>query len=112
MNAPWTLRGADGRTVAEVVVDDGDFPWLHGSFTALPGFEDYAPLFAEELRLLRLDEKDGTSWGAAYTRITEALTLHDDEGVAMADFLMHIEDGRARWRYLETAEEDEGDEGE
>lgn len=100
MKRPWTLR-ADGKVVAEIVVDDGDFPWLHGSFTALPGFGDYAPLFAEEARLLRTPDRDETSWGAVYTRITEALTLHDDEGAAMADFLLHVEDGRARWRYQE-----------
>lgn len=105
MKRPWTLR-AGGQVVAEIVVDDGDFPWLHGPLTALPGFEAYAPLFAEEARLLRTPDRNETSWGAVYSRITEALTLYDDEGVAMADFLMHIEDGRARWRYLETDEDD------
>lgn len=103
MKRPWTLRDS-ARIVAEVVVDDGDFPWLHGTFNPLPGFEDYAPLFAEELRLLKLADKDGTSWGEVYSKITGALTLYDDEGTEMADFLMHIEDGRARWRYQETAD--------
>lgn len=100
MKHPWTLR-AEAKVVAEMVVDDGDFPWLHGTFTALPGFEDYASLFAEEVRLLHTPERDETSWGAVYSQITEVLTLYDDEGVAMADFLLHIEDGRARWRYQE-----------
>ncbi|HEY1180068.1 MAG TPA: hypothetical protein VGF17_28255 [Phytomonospora sp.] len=42
MKRPWTLREGT-RIVAEIVVDDGDFPWLHGPLTALPGFEEYAP---------------------------------------------------------------------
>ncbi|MFJ3492339.1 hypothetical protein ACIPPJ_01855 [Streptomyces sp. NPDC086091] len=102
----WTVRrGAE--TVGEVAVDDGDFPWLSGRFTPGPAYADLAPLFARELALL---EDGGAAraeeWGAVYARIEEAVELVAPDG-PVAEFLLHIKDDRACFRWNdEPFEED------
>jgi hypothetical protein len=42
------VHGA-GQPVGEIQIDDADFPWLSGRFTAGPGFAAVRDLFAREL---------------------------------------------------------------
>jgi len=54
----WQLVGRHtGVVVGEILIEDADFPWLHGRFTQHPGFAPLRPLFERELALLdRIDE--------------------------------------------------------
>src|SRR5688572_23008777 len=95
----WQLRRRDD-VVGEITISDADFPWLAGTFVALPGFAEVAPLFAEELELTRRIEDDDSKatveeWEAVHRRIATMLTLVAPSG-PVAEFLLHI-DGSDAW---------------
>ncbi|HEX6353869.1 hypothetical protein [Actinophytocola sp.] len=95
----WELRAGD-ELVGTITIEDQDFPWLSGSFAAEPGFARWAPLFADELALLdRDDPEDISRWEELYEQITGALTLVAP-GEPVEDFLLHIDEGRAWFRWI------------
>lgn len=94
----WTLHHSD-RVIGRIAVDKSDFPWLEGAFEALPGFEAFAPGFERSLRLL--DAEENEEWEAVYTGLVRELSLHAPEG-PVAEFLLHIEDGRAWFRWADA----------
>jgi hypothetical protein len=102
----WELRHGD-ELLGVITVEDQDFPWLTGRFEESPGFARWAPLFAESSALLdELSDSDDAAewerWERLYDRISGALTLvAPNEPVT--DFLLHIEDGQASFRWLSTA---------
>jgi hypothetical protein len=98
----WTLH-AGTELVGTITIEDQDFPWLSGSFEPATAFERWAPLFAAEQALLdEVTEHDSAAgwarWEAAYDRIRAALTL-TAPNEPVADYLLHIEDGRAWFRW-------------
>jgi hypothetical protein len=105
----WELRHGD-ELVGTITIEDQDFPWLSGSFAAEPGFARWAPLFAAEQRLLdeiseRDDPEEWDRWERLYSQITDALTLvAPNEPVA--HFLLHIEDGKAWFRWTNESTPD------
>jgi len=94
----WQLRHGH-ELLGELVVTDGDFPWLNGTFSATDAFGPWRDAFDNELRLLEEIDDHVERWEAAYRRIDENLTLHDHTGEPVAGFLLHIEDDRAWWRW-------------
>ena len=95
----WSLHHA-GRAVAEFHVTGGDFPWLNARVVALPGFEEVAPLFQDEVRLLdALEETETPEWTAAYERIRDQTRLTYPDGRNVPEFLLHIQDDQAWWRW-------------
>ena len=99
MGEQWELRHGD-ELVGTITIEDQDFPWLSGSFVAEPGFARWAPLFAAELALLDRDQPgEVDEWGQLYEQISGTLSLvAPDEPVT--DFLLHIKDGQAWFRWL------------
>jgi hypothetical protein len=100
----WQLRRGD-EVLGEITITEVDFPWLHGSFAARPEFAEFAPLFAEELKLTEaLEDSDADdlneAWEAAYHRINVMLTLVGPAGPA-AEFLLHIDAGEAWFRWTD-----------
>ncbi|GAA2970977.1 hypothetical protein [Actinokineospora diospyrosa] len=94
----WRLtRG--GEPVAEIVVDDGDFPWLYGRLVPLAPFEEFRPLFEEEHRLLQ-EDSSAEEWDAVYARISSALTLHSPDG-PVAEYLLHVDGDEAWFRWID-----------
>ncbi|MDY7088068.1 MAG: hypothetical protein SYR96_23555 [Actinomycetota bacterium] len=92
----WTLhRREDGRLLAELVVTDGDFPWLNARVVAHDGLDTVRPLFAEQLRLA----DDGEQFDPAYDRVRDAVTLRCPEGHDVPEFLLHLDGGEAWWRW-------------
>ncbi|QOV47891.1 hypothetical protein [Streptomyces chromofuscus] len=90
-----------GAPVGHIVVDDGDFPWLSGRFTAGPAFAAVRDLFARELALSqREDEGRRDEWEAVYDEIRRRVSLSSPEG-PVADFLLHIEGDRAWFRWID-----------
>ena len=73
----------------------GDFPWLEGAFEALPGFAEFKPLFDCEL------PERVPDWEEVYAKIQDRLSLYDPDG-PVAEFLLHVEDDRAWFRWSDT----------
>ncbi|MFE7957516.1 hypothetical protein [Streptomyces sp. NPDC057413] len=91
----WHLRGEAGA-LGQIAVDDSDFPWLHGRFTAGPAFDSVRALFERELELA--DAEDWAGWERVLDDIDRAVTLHAPHG-PVAAFLLHIEGDRAWFRW-------------
>ncbi|MEU0394347.1 hypothetical protein ABZ208_16490 [Streptomyces sp. NPDC006208] len=97
----WRVLGAAGDAVGDIVIDEADFPWLHGRFVPGPGFATVEPLFHRELELLERydeDETAGEEWEAVYADIGRAVSLVSPTG-PVAEFLLHIEGDRAWFRW-------------
>ncbi len=87
------------RLLGTLTRTDGDMPWHLGAFDPAPAFEEVRPLFDQELALLNADRMD--EWEAAWAEV-EALGLRLEPvpaGVAITEFLLHVEGPRAWWRY-------------
>ncbi|GAA2493591.1 hypothetical protein [Streptomyces longisporus] len=94
----WQVR-TGAEPVGEILIDDADFPWLSGRFTAGPGFGAVRDLFARELALIsRDDEEHRQEWEAAYEEITRQVSLSSPDG-PVPEFLLHIEGDRAWFRW-------------
>ncbi|MFF9817425.1 hypothetical protein [Streptomyces sp. NPDC014006] len=91
----WRLTGATGA-IGEVVVEEADFPWLRGRFAAGPAFGSVRALFERELALA--DDEDWDAWERVWDDISRTVTLHAPDG-PVAEFLLHIEDDRAWFRW-------------
>ena len=74
-------------------------PWLNGTFDATDAFGPWREAFDTELRLLDEYDDHVEQWESAYSRIYQNLTLYDQTGEAVAEFLLHIEDDKAWWRW-------------
>jgi len=90
----WHLHSGD-VPVGEILIDEGDFPWLSGRFTAAPAFDALRELFARELALT---EDLGEEWERAYDEIRKRVSLTSPEG-PVPEFLLHIEGDRAWFRW-------------
>lgn len=88
----WQVRGAEG-TVGDILIDEADFPWLSGRFTAGPGYDGVRELFARELALLELDDEERQQeWEAVYDEIRRRVSLIAPHG-PVPEFLLHIDVG-------------------
>jgi len=93
----WRLHRGD-QEIARLTVTGADMPWVHAEVEALPGFEEFRPVFAEQEEAV--DEEDWERAEACYTRIRAALTLTFPDGTSVAEFMLHIHnDGTAGWRW-------------
>lgn len=81
-----------------MIVTDVDFPWVYAAVEALPAFEDYRTLFAEQERAV--DTGDDKQAAVLHERIRTALRMIFPDGTPMPEFLLHIhDDGTAGWRW-------------
>ncbi|MEV0716800.1 hypothetical protein [Asanoa sp. NPDC050611] len=93
----WTLHRRDGgELLADLVVTDGDFPWLNARVEARAGLAEFRPLFAAELRLM---EDADEAWERAYDAIRAAVTLRYPDGREVPEFLLHLDGDDAWWRW-------------
>lgn len=92
----WHVRrGTD--SVGEILIEEADFPWLSGRFTAGPAFAEVAGLFARELTLAESDDA-WDEWEAAYDEIRRHLSLFSPDG-PVPEFLLHISGNHAWFRW-------------
>lgn len=94
----WQLVRGD-ELLAELVVTGGNFPWLNARVRPAAGFAEIRPLFDEELRRLESIGDEPERWEAAYRRIREEVRLLAPDGRPVPEFLLHIEDEDAWWRW-------------
>ena len=96
----WRLRRRDdGRALADLVVTEGDFPWLYARVEAAEALGELRPLFAEEVRLLERIEDDADAWERAYEAVAAAVVLRSPAGVDVPEFLIHVDGLEAWWRW-------------
>ncbi|MFE0458905.1 hypothetical protein ACFW1A_06540 [Kitasatospora sp. NPDC058965] len=102
----WRLHhGAD--EIARFTVTEADFPWVRADIETLPGFEDFAPVFAEQE--LAGEEEDWERVDACYLRIRSALTMTFPDGEPVVEFMLNIHgDGTAGWRWHDEPFEVDG----
>lgn len=93
----WQLR-RDEEVIAEVVIEDGDFPWLSGRFVPAAGFAEVKPLFERELALT--EEEDWEEFDSVIREINDLLQLVAPTG-PVAEFLLHVEGDQASFRWLD-----------
>jgi hypothetical protein len=93
-----TLLARD-EPLGELEMTYVDQPWFNCSFAPTEAFSKFLPLFAEEQRLLLLEQFE--EWEAAYDRIMARglMLIHEPSGNRIDDFLLHVEDRVARFRY-------------
>ncbi|WP_328753501.1 hypothetical protein OHT57_43905 [Streptomyces sp. NBC_00285] len=104
----WKVRSGD-EPVGDIVIDDADFPWLSGRFTAGPAFAAVEQLFARELALLEGDaEARQEEWGAVYEEIGRRVSLVAPDG-PVPEFLLHIKGDRAWFRWSDEPFDDAPD---
>ncbi|MER6205523.1 hypothetical protein [Streptomyces sp. NPDC001642] len=105
----WQVRKGE-ESVGEILIDDADFPWLSGKFTAGEAFESVRELFARELALAQGDA-DWQQWEEVYDEISRQVTLTSPDG-PVPEFLLHIEGEQAWFRWSdEPFDEDDGPPG-
>ncbi|MCX4854658.1 hypothetical protein [Streptomyces canus] len=96
--AVWKIRSGD-EPVGDILIDEADFPWLSGRFTAGPGFAGVRELFARELALVEEDDEERRQeWEEAYGEVRRRVSLHAPGG-PVPEFLLHIEGHRAWFRW-------------
>ncbi|WP_285620181.1 hypothetical protein [Kineosporia sp. NBRC 101677] len=84
--------------VAELHVTQMDMPWIRARVERLAGFEAFAPLYAEDIRLLETLEEEAAEWSAHYDLIEGATQLLYPDGTEVPEYLLHIDGDEARWR--------------
>ncbi|MFJ8113530.1 hypothetical protein [Streptomyces sp. NPDC096132] len=101
----WSVRGADGREeIGDIVVEDADFPFLSGRFSAAgPAFDAVEPLFTRELSLM--EDENWEEWEAVQGEIRRRVTLVSPRG-PVPEFLLHIEGDTAWFRWSDEPFED------
>jgi hypothetical protein len=87
------------QLVAEPVLEHLDAPWFYGRVVAREGFSALQPMFDREQRMATDVVNDPRGWWRAYRRLREQVHLIKPAGRDAAEFLLHIEGRRARWRY-------------
>ncbi|MGW2563053.1 hypothetical protein ACWCXB_28165 [Streptomyces sp. NPDC001514] len=91
----WSLVRQD-EVVGEIVIEEADFPWLHGRFEPGTAYSVVEPLFSRSLALAEAEEWE--AFDDAYEEITRAVSLVSPSG-PVAEFLLHIQDDRAWFRW-------------
>jgi hypothetical protein len=103
MNQRWRLMTGD-TLVGTIDVTGTDQPWLTGHFHAEPSFAEYGDLFARELALVEGDlDKHMAQWEEIYGRIQNRLRLLKPDGTAVPEYLLHIRNSDAWFRYSDEA---------
>jgi hypothetical protein len=85
--------------LAGLVVTRADFAWLTARVRPAAGVAEVRPLFDDELRRLEFIDDELERWEAAYRRIREVIRLLAPDGRPVPEFLRHIADEDAGWRW-------------
>lgn len=95
----WHLHHG-GRVVAALHVTESDFPWLHARVEPAEGFDEVAPLLAEEARLAEsIDDEVTPEWEAVHERIRSTTRLTHPDGRDAPEYLLHVDGLDAWWRW-------------
>ncbi|MEV4627936.1 hypothetical protein AB0J90_16785 [Micromonospora sp. NPDC049523] len=103
----WRLYAGD-ELLGDLVVDGGDFPWLHARFESLPAYGRFRALFEEDIRLLNSADEDVPAQVASYEAMRAAgIGLVDPDGFRVPEFLLHVRDEQAWWRWNDEPFDDD-----
>ncbi|MFJ3888389.1 hypothetical protein [Streptomyces rubrogriseus] len=96
---PGRTAGAESGDIGEIRIDEADFPWLSGRFSAGPAYGAVRDLFARELALAQADDAGHRArWEAVHDEIERRVRLVSPDG-PVAEFLLHIKGDRAWFRW-------------
>jgi hypothetical protein len=102
MDQRWRLISGD-VLVGVIEVSDSDFPWLSGRFEPTAAFVDYRDAFAKELELVEGDlQHKIDEWESAYRVISDQLRLVRPDGTSVPEYLLHIRETEAWFRYSDV----------
>lgn len=88
------------ETVGTIEVNTTDMPWLRGKLVARPGFGEFREAFAQELALVEGDLANHMAeWEAIHHSISNKLRLLRPDGVAVPEYILHVRDDEAWFRY-------------
>ena len=78
-----------------------NFPWVECKFTPTEAFQEFKPLFDEEVEFMGSGAFDVEEWDAVYRKIIDLnLEIYDlTEKSSITEFLLHIKDDEAWFRY-------------
>lgn len=91
----WRLYSGE-EPIGQILIDDTDFPWLSGRFSATPAFEPLRELFVRELALV--DGEEFEEWERAYDEVRRRVSLTSPDS-PVPEFLLHIDGDRAWFRW-------------
>ena len=93
----WRLHCGD-QEIARLTVTGTDMPWVYATVDALPGFERFRSVFAEQEQAIGKEDWDRAD--ACYEEIRSLLTMTFPDGRPVSEFMVHVHgDGRAGWRW-------------
>ncbi|MGW4518434.1 hypothetical protein ACWEO4_42515 [Streptomyces sp. NPDC004393] len=98
----WRLMREE-ELLGEIVISEVEFPWLNGRFVPTPTFAEVKPWFDESLALREAEEY--ARFDDSYAQIAGTLSLVAPSG-PVAEFLLHIGDGRAWFRWSDEPFDD------
>ena len=96
--AVWQLRDGE-EIIADLVVDEFEWPWVYAQLKARKGFAGFRPFFEHELTLLDDIENNVDEWETAYDKIRSALTLLFPDGTPVPEYLLHVKNDTVWWRW-------------
>jgi hypothetical protein len=96
----WRLVDSQGEQVASIEVSEVDMPWLLGRLTTEPAFDRFRSAFSAELALVEGDlGNHAAEWESTYRTISDNLRLIRPDGRVVPEFLLHVRDSEAWFRY-------------
>ena len=99
LNQRWLLKAGD-TLVGSIDVTGVDQPWFTGRFYPEPGFAEFRDLFKRELALVEGNFDDEIAqWEELYRRLSDRLRLLKPDGTVVSEYLLHISDSDAWFRY-------------
>jgi hypothetical protein len=100
----WELRKrADNTLVGRLTACEPDFPFILCEFESTPAFEEYKPLFDEELALTDNLDDNWDRFDEIFNILNRELVLFPGEdGEAASEFILHINtaEGRGSFRVI------------
>jgi len=95
---PWRVFLGE-EVLGDVEVDGHDEPYATGNFRAGPIFESVRHLFDAEAALFDSEHSEPSLWDAVYSQIrARGLRMVAPDGSAVEHALLHVKNGRARFR--------------
>jgi hypothetical protein len=100
MTGQWRLMAGD-LVVGVINVTGGDFPWIIGTFQPTEAFDEFSDLFARELALVDGGQLEAhmQEFEGIWQEIEKRLSLVKPDGITAAEFLLHVRENEAWFRF-------------
>lgn len=88
------------RLLGTITRTEDDPPWFNGVFDPAPDFEEFKPLFEQELKMLENPGADQLKWEDVWMKIKRVgiRLVSADGSEEFSDFIIHIDGNEAWWK--------------